>query len=102
MFLLNWKNGLQECGRLDDNEIEAITLMYADDTTLHCNINQNISEIEINHELWKVSQWLAANKLSLNVGKTKFMVFRMRNKVVSYPDSQINGNAIKRVTQFNF
>ena len=30
------------------------------------------------------------------------MVFRMRNKVVSYPDLQINGNAIERVTQFNF
>ena len=40
--------------------------------------------------------------LSLNVGKTKFMVFRMRNKVDSYPDLQINGNAIERVTQFNF
>ena len=26
----------------------------------------------------------------------------MRNKVVSYPDLQINGNAIERVTQFNF
>ena len=77
-------------------------LMYADDTTLYCNINRNISEIEINHELWKVSQWQAANKLSLNVGKTKFMVFGMRNTVVSYPDLQINGNTIERVTQFNF
>ena len=76
-------------------------LMYADDTTLYCNINQNISEIEINHELWKDSQWLATNKLSLNVGKTIFMVFRMRNKVVSYPDLQILGNTIERVTQFN-
>ena len=55
-------------------------LMYADDTTLYCNINQNILEIEINHEFGKVSQWLSVNKLSLNVGKTKFMVFRMRNK----------------------
>ena len=26
-------------------------LMYADDMTLYCNINKNISEIEINHEL---------------------------------------------------
>ena len=43
-------------------------LMYADDTTLYCNINQNVSEVAINHELLKVSQWLAANKLSLNVG----------------------------------
>ena len=50
----------------------------------------------------EVSQWLPANKLSLNVGKTKFMVFRMRNKVVSYPDIQINGNTIERVIQFNF
>ena len=31
-------------------------LMYADDTTLYCNINQNSSEKEINHELSKVSQ----------------------------------------------
>ena len=69
--------------------------------TLYCNINQNISEIEINNELWKVSRWLATNKLSLNVDKTKFMSFRMRNKVVSYPDLQINGNTIERVTQFN-
>ena len=36
-------------------------LMYEDDTTLCCNINQNISEIEIYQELWKVSQWVAAN-----------------------------------------
>ena len=77
-------------------------LMYADDTTLYSNSNQNISEIEINHELWKASQWLAANKLSLNVGKTKFMVFRMRNKFVSYPDLIINGNTIERVTPFSF
>ena len=30
------------------------------------------------------------------------MVFCMRNKVVSYPDLQINGNTIERVTQLNF
>ena len=78
-------------------------LRYADDMTLYCNINQNISEIEINHELRKVSQWLADNiKLSLSVGKTKLMVFRMRNKVVSYPDLQINGNTIECVIQFIF
>ena len=78
-------------------------IMYADDTTLYCNINFNISEIEINQELCKVSQcMLAANKLSLNVGKTKFMVFCMRNKVVSYPYLQINDITIKRLTQFNF
>ena len=52
-------------------------MMYADDTTIYCNIDQNVSDEVINMELSKVSQWLAANKLSLNVAKTKFMVFHM-------------------------
>ena len=34
--------------------------------------------------------------------KTKFMVFHMCSKVVSYPDLLLNGNKIERVTQFNF
>ena len=48
-------------------------LMYADDTTLYCNIDQNASEEVINNELSKVSQWLAANKLSINVTKTNYI-----------------------------
>ena len=63
-------------------------LMYADDTTLYCNIDQNVSEEVINNELSKVSQWLAANKLSINVTKTKYMVFHLHKKVVTYPDLQ--------------
>ena len=50
-------------------------LMYTDDTTLYCNIDQNVSEEVINNELSKISQWLAANKLSINVTKTKYMFF---------------------------
>ena len=49
-------------------------MMYADDTTIYCNIDQNVSDEVINMELLKVSQWFAANKLPLNVAKTKFMV----------------------------
>ena len=40
--------------------------MYADDTTLYCNVNQNITAEVINGELIKINQWLGANKLSLN------------------------------------
>ena len=42
------------------------------------------------------------NKLSLNVAKTKFMGFHASKKSVIYPELQINGNNIERVTQFNF
>ena len=80
-------------------------LMYADDTTLYCNINRNVTaEVGglINRELLKINQWLGAKKSSLNVSKTKFMGFHTHNRSVSYPDLQINGNKIERVTEFNF
>ena len=37
-------------------------LMYADDTTLYCNIDQDVNEDVINVELAKLSEWLGANK----------------------------------------
>ena len=39
--------------------------MYADDTTIYCNINQNVNEIVIITELEKINNWLCSNKLSL-------------------------------------
>ena len=45
-------------------------LMYADDTTIYCNINQNVNEIVINAELEKVNKWLCSNKLLFNIKKT--------------------------------
>ena len=77
-------------------------VMYADDTTLFCNIVKNVTEDVINLELLKVYEWLGANKLLLNVAKTKFMVFHTSNRLVRYPNLLINGRPIERVTQFNF
>ena len=42
-------------------------LMYADDTTLYCNIDQDVNKEVINIELAKLSEWLGANKLALNI-----------------------------------
>ena len=38
----------------------------------------------MNQELEKVTLWLAANKLSLHVGKTNFMIFKSKNKKVQH------------------
>ena len=60
--------------------------MYADDTTLYCNIDSgHPSSTMINVELEKISRWLAANKLSLNVRKTKYMAFHTARKLIDYP-----------------
>ena len=77
--------------------------MYADDTTLYCNINQNIVEELINAELTKLWEWLGANKLSLNIAKTKYnMVFHISKRNVIYPNLKVNNNNIERVTEINF
>ena len=55
-------------------------LMYGDDTTLYCNLNGVNSEVTINIELSKISEWLSSHKLSLNIKKTKFMVFLYTRK----------------------
>ena len=58
-------------------------LMYADDTTIYFNIEDfdtNNLEAEINKELEQVNTWLKVNKLSLNVGKTKIMIFHRKRK----------------------
>ena len=77
-------------------------LMYADDTTLYCNIDQNVDEDTINNELAKIWEWLIANKLSLNTKKTKYMVFRTNPRNVAYPNLVINNIIIERVSHSNF
>ena len=64
-------------------------LMYADDTTIYCNINQNVNEIVINAELEKVNKWLCSNKLSLNIKKTKIYVFHHNQKQIQCPNIKI-------------
>ena len=49
-----------------------------------------------------ITDWLAANKLSLNANKTKFMVFHSDKKNVRYPKLHINATEIERTDHFNF
>ena len=59
---------------------------YADDTTLFSTLNKFVNAQNINPdtiiiiELAKINEWLEINKLSLNVTKTKFMVFHTQQK----------------------
>ena len=78
-------------------------IMYADDTNIFCDFdNVNVTEETINYELVKLTEWLACNQLSLNVNKTKFMVFHSVRKNVNYPTLSINGINTERVADFNF
>ena len=79
--------------------------MYADDTSLFCcleDIQFPHKEYTLNQELQKVYKWLLANKLKLNVAKTKYMIFSKRNKNINPIYININNNVIEHVHQFNF
>ena len=76
--------------------------MYADDTILFCNMDSNVDKHVINYELCKISEWLGANKLSLNISKTKFMAFHTLNRSFTYPVLQMDRGPIEKVAQFNF
>ena len=63
-----------------------VPIMFANDINFffeHSNIN-TLFKI-VNDELIKISEWFSANKLSLNVGKTKFLLFHKSRKKYSIP-----------------
>ena len=56
-------------------------ILFADDTNIF-NSHSDISTLTntTNEELKKVAEWLRANKLSLNLKKTQFIIFKAKNK----------------------
>ena len=65
--------------------------MYADDTnvTFYAATIPDL-ESQINSDLKYINRWLKANKLSLNVAKTEFMVISSRQKLQSLNDYTMN------------
>ena len=74
-------------------------ILYADDSTLITTLDT--SDVNINYELSKISNWLQLNMLSINVSKSKFIVFHMPQKGFNIPSLNINNTNIERVTKFN-
>ena len=79
--------------------------LYADDTALYTTADTQI-EIKLNLqiELTIVCEWLRANKLTLNVNKTKYVIFGSKNKITTIPDLNIKvGNdKIERVSSMKY
>ena len=91
-----------------------IPILYADDTDLVSSLcsfyddkdKYAINQIsrDTNDELYCVQEWLNINKLALNVSRTKYMIFRHRQRNIDefIPDIRINDAPIEKVTDFNF
>ena len=80
------------------------SLLYADNTNMFVT-GKNIENLIflINTALKKIVIWLNANKLSLNVKKTHFIIFIFSNKrIVNTNDRVIDNQPVSRVSHTKF
>ena len=83
-------------------------LMYADDTTLFCcleDIKSDNKELVLNNKLQRVHSWLKANRLYLNVKKTKTSIcysVSRKGLILEILNLRISNDAIQSVDDFNF
>jgi len=69
--------------------------LFADDTNIFFE-SPNLADLQntVNVELKKLSEWLKANKLSLNISKTNFVIFSSINKPLTPVTILIDKKAI--------
>ena len=79
------------------------SILFADDTTLFYS-SKNSHELSdvINNEFSKMIEWLNANRLSLHIDKTNFIIFRPKGKKESCLTIHINGSSIQEVDGAKF
>ena len=72
-------NDLPHCSK------HLFTLLFADDTTLQLSSPDPIRLYNTaNKELTNVAEWFKANKLTLNISKTKYILFRKPNMNIDF------------------
>ena len=88
------------------NETEQLSnIMFADDTNFFIS-GKSLTDLEpiINNELSLIHKWLINNRLSINLGKTKYMIMSAPNKRLSDEDIniEINGTTLECVEEIKF
>ena len=78
---------------------ELFAVLFADDSNFFCTGSDLSNVIDVvNRELCLIVDWLNCNKMSLNIEKTHFMIFKpKRKKIDSCQDIIINGCKINEV-----
>ena len=93
LLFLIYMNDISKCSKI------LSFILFADDTNLfYSHKNTDVLVKTMNQELRKITSWLSANKLSLNVKKTHFMIFKTKRKKLNQTLSiEINNQKIHKV-----
>ena len=79
-------------------------ITFADDTTVYTSGN-NLKFLykKVNSDLENLSKWFRSNSLTLNIEKTKFMIFRSRKKELNYDGLlKLGRDTVSRVQHIKF
>lgn len=78
--------------------------LFADDTNiLYTSKDLNNYNSKLNEELKKLSLWFKTNKLSVNIKKTNYMIFRnSKRKKTTQSQIQIDGTMVDKVDETKF
>ena len=90
---------------LTDHVQDSAVSLYADDTALYVSSDSYIDMmLTLKVELATVSEWLAANKLTLNIKKTKYVIFGKPRQLQDMPyyNLEINNEPIHRVQYMKY
>ena len=76
---------------------------FADDTVL-LYFGENWEDLQavINDDLNVYYRWLLCNRLKINIDKTKFIVFKQKNKVIPLPKIKINETELQSVNSIKY
>jgi hypothetical protein len=80
------------------------SLLFADDTNIFMS-GKNLNDLikNMNNEISKIVKWLNINKLSLNIEKTNYMIFRSPSKNINKSENiRINNISINEVNHTKF
>lgn len=98
LLFIIFVNDLPDC-------VSCKTVMYADDTSLLVSSNNaNILQNELSKNMCNIASWFKKNNLTLNLSKTKFMLFGTSHSLEQFKDISLlyDGNVIDRVDHFKY
>ena len=79
------------------------SMLFADDTTIDSTSqNPSTTQNNIENDMCALSDWLCANKLSLNAQKINFMVFSPKNKPTNITSLNLENQIIQNVNCAKF
>ena len=90
---------------LDQELLHSKVLLYADDTVLYASHTQeDFAHLWVSEDLGVLLKWCINNKLTININKTKNMLFGTRNMLKRgvRNDILINGTKVQYVNHFNY